>query len=179
MATATQEPGNAEVSEVERHVTNQLETYVVLVEKDKDGKEYYNYRSESDAEKVLKDPKSGAVEQFRQTVSFPRAKDFEGIRLICPNEAEAAANFNRGAKSKAINRLKAMLLETDEDGKLAFSPQEGAFDLTEEVASESQRRGLTPDEKYERFLETFSAPDAVKEAMRTAYYAAKRDTVAA
>jgi len=111
--------------------------------------------------------------QFTVTVSIPRAKNLAGIKEICPNEEEAANNFNRGAKQKANNRLKALLTEVDADGKLKFDPStdlvNNVLDMREEIASESKRKVLTEEEKLDRFLADF--PEAMRAAMKSAYLA--------
>lgn len=120
---------------------------------------------------------------FTITVSIPRAKNYEGIKTICPNEEEAAANFNRGAKQKANNRLKAILTEVDADGNLKFDPNSdltnGVLDMTDEIASESKRKVLSEEEKLDRFLAPF--PEAMRSAMKAAYLAQRNagQTVAA
>ena len=123
------------------------------------------------------------------TVSIPRAKNLDGIKAICPNEEEAAANFNRGAKQKANNRLKAILLEETGTGEVAFDPESavdengnkrvvnGVLDLTSEIASESKRKVLTEEEKLDRFLEQF--PESVRAAMKSAYQASRQAVPAA
>jgi hypothetical protein len=108
---------------------------------------------------------------YTVTVSIPRAKNFAGIKEICPDEEEAAGNFNRGAKQKANNRLKAKLLEVNEDGNFTFNPEadlkNGVLDMTEEIASPSRRKVLTEEEKLDRFLEQF--PEATRSLMKQAY----------
>src|SRR5262249_26878550 len=113
--------------------------------------------------------------------SIPRAKNLAGIKEICPDEEEAAANFNRGAKQKANNRLKAKLLETTPEGAFTFNPEadlkNGVLDITEEIASPSKRKVLTEEEKLDRFLEQF--PEATRNMMKAAYLSSRQAPQAA
>src|SRR5205814_9633191 len=102
------------------------------------------------------------------------AKTFDGIKAICPDEEEACNNFNRGAKQKGSNRLKATLLDVDQDGKFTFDDSKltsGVFDLTSEIASPTKKKSLTEEEKLDRFLATF--PEAIRNSMKAAYSASK------
>jgi hypothetical protein len=165
------------------NVTSEREDYVVGydVETDKDGKvtnepSFYSIGNEDNVKAVREFTEAGKFKpSFTITVSIPRAKNLAGVQAICPNEEEAAANFNRGAKQKANNRLKAMVLEVDADGKLKFDPASdtvnGLLDMTSEIASPSKRKVLTEEEKLDRFLEQF-AP-AMRDAMKAAYVASR------
>ena len=112
---------------------------------------------------------------FPVTVSFPRARNLAGIKEICPDEEEAAMNFNRGAKQKGANRMKAILTKVTDDGEIEFNPEKdltnGVLDMTAEIASPSKRKVLTEEEKLDRFLEQF--PENMKNAMKSAYLAAR------
>jgi hypothetical protein len=118
---------------------------------------------------------------FTVTVSIPRAKNFAGIKEICPDEEEAAGNFNRGAKQKANNRLKAKLLDVGPEGNFTFNPEtdlkNGVLDMTEEIASPSKRKVLTEEEKLDRFLEQF--PESTRNMMKQAYLASRQAPQAA
>jgi len=136
---------------------------------------YYAYSSEEDkaAVKKMVDEKK-FEEDFTVTTSLPLAKSMAGITQICPNEEEACNNFNRGAKQKAANRLKAKLLDVDQDGKFTFGENDltnGVYDLTQEIASESKRKSLTEEEKLDKFLAQF--PENIREAMKSAYASAR------
>jgi hypothetical protein len=121
---------------------------------------------------------------FQLTVQIPRAKNYAGCREICPDEEEGAANFNRGAKQKANNRLKAILTEVDTDNNLKFDPNgvdketgkpnlvNGVMDMTDEIASPSQRKVLTEEEKLDRFLASF--PESTRNMMKAAYLASRQ-----
>lgn len=127
------------------------------------------------SEQVAKMVAEGKFEEdFTLTVSLPIAKTQAGIEQICPDVEERCNNFNRGAKQKGANRLKASLLAVDADGNLSFNPQEeltnGVFDLTSEIASPTKRKSLTEAEKVDRFLDNL--PPAVAAQMRAAYAAA-------
>lgn len=119
-------------------------------------------------------------EVFTVTTSLPLAKTDAGMNQICPDEEERVANFNRGARQKASNRLKAVLLDTNADGEFTFSEDKltnGVYDQTEDIASPSRRKILTEEEKLDRFLEQF--PEAVRNSMKQAYASAKSVPVAA
>lgn len=164
-------------------VTEERETYVVgynLSTDEKTGavkKEpaFYPESTETDkgVNKLITDGKF--EENYRVTVSIPRAKNFEGIARICPDEEEAAANFNRGAKQKAANRLKAKLLDVNEDNELTFNPESeltnGVLDMTSEIASPSKRKVLTVEEKLLKSLEQY--PEAIRAVMLKAFNDAK------
>jgi hypothetical protein len=184
-------------STTESNVTSERQDYVVGYDLglDKDNKPtqtiaFYGITSEEEvaAVKKLRDEK-----KFKDitmvTVSIPRAKNLAGIKEICPNEDEAAANFNRGARQKANNRLKAILLAEDANGQVAFDPENavdengakrvvnGILDLTSEIASESKRKVLSEEEKLDRFLEQF--PESTRSAMKAAYQASRQAAPAA
>jgi len=199
MATATQTP-QAPATPQAPETTNQTSErtdYTVgykLKEIKKDGsigadlaeKEATFFEIGTEAEALLV---KGYVDQkayapsFTVTVSIPRAKNYAGIKEICPDEEEAAANFNRGAKQKANNRLAAKLTAIDEDGNLLFDPagsdkdgtpylSNGVLDMTSEIASPSRRKVLTEEEKLDRFLEQF--PEATRNMMKQAYLASRQ-----
>ncbi len=131
----------------------------------------YAFSSEDDQKNVKVMEDAGTFKSdFQVTVSQPLAKTFEGIKLICPDEDEACNNFNRGAKQKGSNRLKARLLDTNEDGNFTFGDADltdGVFDLTAEIASPTKKKSLTEEEKLDRFLANF--PETVRESMKSAY----------
>lgn len=172
MATATVENKVDKVEERKDYVV-----YKAGIDKESK-KPVYDYAEASAFEDMVKEGKVVAdAESFRQTVSFPIARSWEGIQQICPDEEEACNNFNRGTKSKAINRLKARLLDTDDDGNLKYPDAEdsqvgGVLDLTAEIASPTKRKGLTVDEKLDRFLASINVPEALKETLRNTYRAA-------
>jgi hypothetical protein len=183
----------------ESNVTSERQDFVICYALGKDDKgavvktiTYYPYQSDEEKAAVAKlidegkIAKEGAVGPI--TVSYPRAKNLAGIKQICPDEEEAANNFNRGAKQKANNRLKAILTAETDNNTIAFDPENaadedgnkrvvnGVLDLTSEIASASKRRVLTEEEKLDKFLEQF--PEATRGAMKAAYLAS-RQTVAA
>lgn len=184
MATATQSPAPATQ---ESNITSERSDYVVghNIEKTKDEKGndvtkheegFYEVTKEEGQQLVKKLIDEGKfIQSFMVTVSIPRAKNFAGIKEICPNEEECAANFNRGAKQKANNRLTKKLLDTDEEGRFLFNPEtdlkNGVLDMTEEIASPSQRKVLTEEEKLDRFLEQF--PESTRNMMKQAYLASR------
>jgi hypothetical protein len=161
--------------------------YDVKKSKDADGKDVvkeipsmYAFSSEEDQKNVKEAETAGTFKpEFTVTVSQPLAKTFEGIKQICPDEEEACNNFNRGAKQKGSNRLKATLLDVDQDNKFTFSDSQmtnGVFDLTAEIASPTKKKSLTEEEKLDRFLASF--PEAVRASMKAAYTAAKAPVAA-
>lgn len=116
---------------------------------------------------------------FTVTTSLPLAKTLAGVQQICPDVEEMCANFNRGARQKAANRLKATLLETDADGNFTFGEDKltnGVYDQTDDIASPSRRKVLTEEEKLDRFLEQF--PEAIRNSMKAAYASAKQPVAA-
>lgn len=146
-----------------------------------DGKEVVKkspamYANSSDEEQkaVKKMTDEGAFQpDFTVTVSQPLAKTFEGIKTICPDEEEACNNFNRGARQKGSNRLKAKLLDVGEDGNFTFGDADltnGVYDLTSEIASPTKKKSLTEEEKLDRFLAQF--PEAIRNQMKAAYVSA-------
>lgn len=174
MGTTTATPS------VETNTTSEREDFLVGFDiSTKDGKTeqipaFYSVAGEEAAKAVKELCDAGKFKpSFPVTVSVPRAKNVTGIKEICPDEEEAAANFNRGAKQKVANRLKARLLATNEDGNLSFDPNadlvNGVLDMTSEIASPSKRKVLTEEEKLDRFLEQY--PEAMRTAMKTAYLA--------
>ena len=118
---------------------------------------------------------SGSFEEnYTVTTSLPLAKTDEGMKSICPDEEERCANFNRGARQKASNRLKAVLLDIGPDGEFTFGDDkltDGVYDQTSDIASPSKRKMLTEEEKLDRFLEQF--PEAVRQSMKAAYASSK------
>ena len=181
MATATQTPAQPAQPQVESNVTQDRTDYVVgWLTKNEKGEDIpktewmFPISSDEDsniAKKAIEENRF--QESFRVTTAIPRAKNLAGIKEICPDEEEAAMNFNRGAKQKANNRLKAKLLDVNEDGAFTFNPetdlQNGILDMTSEIASPSKRKVLGEEEKLDRFLEQF--PEALRNAMKTAYLA--------
>jgi hypothetical protein len=172
----------------ESNITSERTDYVVGYDletvKDEKGNEtikkveaYYSASTEEEisALKARVEAKKFTV-IYTVTVSIPRAKNFAGIKEICPDEEEAAGNFNRGAKQKANNRLKAKLLETTPEGNFTFNPeadlQNGVLDMTAEIASPSKRKVLTEEEKLDRFLEQF--PESTRNLMKQAYIASRQ-----
>lgn len=135
----------------------------------------YAHSSDEDQKNVKEAEAAGTFQpDFTVTVSQPLAKTFEGIKTICPDEEEACNNFNRGAKQKGSNRLKATLLDVDQDGKFTFADSQltnGVFDLTSEIASPTKKKSLTEEEKLDRFLASF--PEAVRASMKSAYLSAR------
>lgn len=196
MATATQTPEAPaqQQPQAESNITTERTDYVVgwNVIKGKDEKtQQETEEREATFEPVDTEAKVAAlkkaieegrfIQSFTVTVSIPRAKNFAGIKEICPDEDEASANFNRGAKSKAINRLTKKLLDMDEDGNFTFNPEKmlknGVLDMTEDIASESQRKVLTEEEKLDRFLAGF--PENTRQMMKQAYLASRQQPGAA
>lgn len=185
MATATQTP-EAPVAQPqgEPNVTHDRTDYVVgwNVSKDSEGKEekeatFEPIDTEAKIAALKKAIEEGSfIQSYQVTVSIPRAKNMAGIKEICPDEDEAAANFNRGAKSKAINRLNKRLTEVDADGAWTFNPEtdltNGVLDMTEEIASESQRKVRTEEEKLDNFLKQF--PESTRKMMKDAYLASRQ-----
>jgi hypothetical protein len=141
-----------------------IETYVVVKEtttdKDEKGNEVTNVSFKSYPQDTFQDDSGKAKKPgevvFSQSMKFPKALTLAGILELCPDEGESkgeAVNmFNRGLKVKLQNRGRAILTETDKDGNLAFEPQEGSLDLTEEAASPTQKRGLSPLDKIMKVL---------------------------
>lgn len=189
MATATQSPTVPQATGVaESNITSERSDYVVghNIEKTKDDKGndvvkhdegFWEVTKEDQQQFVKKLVEDGKfLQSYQVTVSIPRAKNFAGIKEICPNEEECAANFNRGAKQKANNRLSKKLLDTDEEGRFLFNPEtdlkNGVLDMTEEIASPSQRKVLTEEEKLDRFLEQF--PESTRNMMKQAYLASRQ-----
>lgn len=74
-----------------------------------------------------------------------------------------------GAKSKVMNRLRAMLTKTDDNGNLTFKePADGdVLDLTAEITSGSKRVFLTEEQKMWKSLSFL--PQAQKENVWRAY----------
>jgi predicted Zn-dependent protease len=179
--------------QTESNITSERADYAVGYDlekvKDEKGNEtikkveaYYSASSEEEINLLKKRMDEGNFTTvYTVTVSIPRAKNFAGIKEICPDEEEAAGNFNRGAKQKANNRLKAKLLETTPEGNFTFNPEadlkNGVLDMTEEIASPSKRKVLTEEEKLDRFLEQF--PEATRSLMKQAYLQSRQAPVAA
>jgi hypothetical protein len=196
MATATQTPETPQASAAqEANVTSERTDYVVgfniIKTKDEQGQEatgrqaaFYPYDTEERIQLVKqKIEKQEFVQLYQVTVSIPRAKNYAGCREICPDEEEGASSFNRGAKAKANNRLKATFTDVTEDGKLVFDPEgknedgtpvltNGVLDMTKEIASPSQRKVLSEEEKLDRFLKDF--PEATRQMMKQAYLASRQ-----
>jgi hypothetical protein len=185
---------------VDSNVTSERQDFVIayLLGKDDKGQvtktiTYFPFQSDEEKASVQKMidegkvAKEGAVGPI--TVAYPRAKNLAGIKQICPDEEEAANNFNRGAKQKANNRLKAIFTAEDANGNIAFDPEtsvdedknvrvvNGVLDLTSEIASASKRRVLTEEEKLDKFLEQF--PESTRAAMKSAYLASRQAAPAA
>jgi len=181
--TNTQNAANA-ASTVGQPIVTTREDYTVgfnLVKNtttgvvDKEPAYYASGDEESKAavQKLIDDGKF--EEDYTVTTSLPLAKTQEGMNSICPDEEERCANFNRGARQKASNRLKAVLLDVNADGQFTFDEAKltnGVYDQTEDIASPSKRKTLTEEEKLDRFLEQF--PEAVRQSMKAAYASAKQ-----
>src|SRR5215831_10400271 len=195
MATQVETPQStaAPAATAETNTTSERTDYVVGydLEAGKDDKNndiikkveaYYSASSEEEIQLLKKRIEEKKFQtMFTVTVSIPRAKNFAGIKEICPDEEEAAGNFNRGAKQKANNRLKAKLLEVSPEGNFTFNPEtdltNGVLDMTAEIASPSKRKVLTEEEKLDRFLEQF--PEATRNMMKSAYLASRQAPQAA
>lgn len=185
MATATQTPEAPQTqAQQDSNITSDRTDYVVGwlttdVAKPNEKAPWFYVVDDPAFAKAVED--KTFEEAWRVTVSIPRAKNLLGIKEICPDEEEAAMNFNRGAKSKATNRLKPKLLELNEDGQFTFNPEadlkNGVLDMTEEIASPSKRKVLTEEEKLDRFLEQF--PEATRNMMKQAYLASRQSPGAA
>lgn len=98
------------------------------------------------------------------------AKDEDGS----PREQKDIQNeivklFVNGAKAKVMNRLRALLTKTDENGNLTFKePADGeALDLTNEITSGSKRVFLTEEQKMWKGLQFL--PQTQKENVWRAY----------
>ena len=194
---STQGISAVEKNSVEANVTSERADYVVGYDLGVDDKNqptkvvaFREVTTEEQTAAVKKLTDEGKFKAMTGvTVQIPRAKNLQGIKEICPNEEEAASNFNRGAKQKANNRLKAILLEEDANGNIAFDPEtsvddnknkrvvNGVLDLTQEIASESKRKVLSEEEKLDRFLEQF--PESTRSAMKAAYQASRQAAPAA
>jgi hypothetical protein len=184
----------------ETNVTSEQQAFVIVYKLGKsDNGEvtksiaFYPYQSDDEKAVVAKAIENGEVSRDGAvgpiTVSYPRAKNLAGIKEICPNEEEAANNFNRGAKQKANNRLKAIFTAEAKDGSIIFDPEtavdedgkprvvNGVLDLTSEIASESKRRVLTEEEKMDKFLEQFD--DKTRVIMKNAYLQSRQAAPAA
>lgn len=142
-----------------------LEEYVVVketsTEKDDKGNETTNVVYKSYPKDTFQDDKGVAKKAgeivFSQTGKFPKALTLQGILTLCPDsgdsKGEAVNMFNRGLKVKLQNRFRGILTETDKDGNLSFEPQESSYDLTEEAASPTQKRGSSPLDKIMKVLQ--------------------------
>lgn len=193
MATQQITPVPTPQPTVETNTTSERTDYVVGYDletgKDDKGNDvtkkveaFYSASSEDELTALKKKIEEGKFKQVYQvTVSIPRAKNFAGIKEICPDEEEAAGNFNRGAKQKANNRLKAKLLEVTPEGNFTFNPEadltNGVLDMTSEIASPSKRKVLTEEEKLDRFLADF--PESTRSMMKQAYLQSRQAPVAA
>jgi hypothetical protein len=91
-------------------------------------------------------------------VTYPKtwAGLLEFVGADSQKQDEAVKNFVRGATQKVINRRNAALLAQDDDGNFTFTlkPEEnGVLDLTEHILSESKRKVLSAEEKFDRNME--------------------------
>lgn len=154
-----------------------IETYVAVKETTTEKNEqtgevttdvsYKAYPEEEGKKKV----KPGSVDiVFEQSGKFPKALTLVGIIQLTPDEGESkgeAVNlYNRGLKVKLQNRFRSILTSKDDNGEPAFEPQQGAYDLTSEAASPTQKRGLSPLDKVMKILT--GASDAQKQAILAA-----------
>lgn len=177
MATATATPEVQTQQQIESNTTSDRTDYVVgWGPAGKDGKPEPTFYAVDDPALATAIAEGKFQEAWRVTVSIPRAKNMAGIREICPDEEEAAMNFNRGAKQKANNRLNPKLTDLDADRNFKFNPEtdlkNGVLDMTEEIASPSKRRVRTEEEKLDDFLKDY--PEATRMMMKQAYLASRQ-----
>lgn len=83
-------------------------------------------------------------------------------------QSELVKLFVNGAKSKVMNRLRALLTKTDDNGNLTFKePADNVVDLTSEITSGSKRIFLTEEQKMWKSLAMLTG--ATKDAVWKAY----------
>ena len=83
-------------------------------------------------------------------------------------KAEIVKLFVNGAKSKVMNRLRALLTKTDDSGKFTFvEPADKIVDLTDEITSGPKRVFLTEEQKMWKSLDML--PETSKKAVWAAY----------
>lgn len=151
--------------------------------KDKDGKETTERTpvvlSQEQSDKLTKEGKFDDSTAGIVTTKVTYPKTWSGLLSIVGSDAqkqdEAVKNFVRGATQKVINRRNAALLAQDDQGAFTFSlPQEanGVLDLTEHILSESKRKMLTQDEKFDRWCESMGISADKKAAMKAIWQAA-------
>jgi len=89
-------------------------------------------------------------------------------------QKELVDNHNRGASVKVGNRLRSKVLVLDDDGKFSLSEKDapnGVIDLTDEILSESKRRVLTLEEKFDRFVKDNNFTPEVAAKMKAIWMA--------
>lgn len=98
-------------------------------------------------------------------------KDEEG-NVRDTNEVldEVVKLFRVGAKGKVMNRMRAQLTKTDDNGNLTFKDEDapgGILDLTDEITSGSKRVFLTEEQKTWRSLSNL--PEGIRKQMYDVY----------
>lgn len=152
--------GTTEVTPVV-NITKERVTYCLVQEV---GKEEPQFKTESAAAAMV-EAKQGEI-LATQSYLKPQVTSFAGIQeLFANSEVEAVKLENRGIDQKVYQKIRASLLEQDEEGKFVFQATEGDVDLTEFVSQVSAGRATSPEAKLEKVL------DGLDEATATALLA--------
>ena len=110
-----------------------------------------------------------AVEYFSSAVY--KANSLAGVSELCPNDEEVCNMFNRGISVKQQNKIRAYLLEKDDNGVFVTQPSEQVYDLKASIAEVTNRR-LSPMEKILETIKNMppeqrAALQATLEALRS------------
>lgn len=134
--------------------------------------------AQEDQEKLEKEGKFEGVSVVTIATSYP--KTFEALQKLYEGSEggldELVANHNRGARTKVGNRVRAIVLATDDEGNFTYDGKaevDGVLDVTGEITSGSKRKFLTEEEKVIRSIMAMPIPEAQKQAMLAVYQGQK------
>jgi hypothetical protein len=171
MTTSTEAQGNDVANEAKQEldgysVERETVAWGILVSKDEAGKVTKTptiFKSVAEADKLEKEGKATNISAVDVVVRYP--KTLEALLKLATTpeqQAELVNNHNRGSNTKVTNRVRAKLLAQDDEGNFTFGESDvdstGALDMTKEILSESKRKVLTQEEKFDRFIADNNIP---------------------
>ena len=130
---------------------------------DPDFKKYEERYAESQA-KLPAEKQLTAQLEAAQTIAKPKFGSVESFMDYIDDPEEAMNIINRGVASKFNQKINSSLMETSEDGSLAFPFSDGVFDPRELIQESTRRRSMSPAEKAVKALKQagFKEEDVLK-----------------
>jgi hypothetical protein len=113
---------------------------------------------------VEDNPKEKEVIAFKQTVIKSKIGTLEGFAELVPDAEERLNIINKGIDSKFNQKIRTALIETNEDGTLAFQPVEPTYDATSLIQEAALRTNMSPTDKALKMLSGLT-PDMVAAVM--------------